>query len=178
MREHSFPSRTTCMRDGHSRSHNRCRKPRAGRAMHSAGSLTAPTDAVAGESIDGVGRPGRPRAARSADRARFVRTSARSAASVKADSRWLIPRVRRCSRRVRGWAAELVVEGDACGEAEEAWRTRSRMPSRVRAPWRSRVSRSLQVQKIDSIRWRIGRGAALGRVRLCARGRTMVASSR
>jgi hypothetical protein len=30
------------------------------------------------------------------------------------------------------------------------------MPSRVRAPWRSRVSRSLQVQKIDSIRCRIG----------------------
>src|SRR5674476_1087689 len=35
-------------------------------------------------------------------------------------------------------------------------RMRSRSPAMVRAPWRSRVSRSLQVQKIDSMRWRMG----------------------
>jgi hypothetical protein len=32
---------------------------------------------------------------------------------------------------------------------------RARSPSIVRAPWRSSLSRSLQVQKIDSMRWRM-----------------------
>ena len=60
------------------------------------------------------------------------------------------------------------------------------IPGRVRAPWRSRVSRSLQVQKIDSIRWRIGArcGACpvsslrLGRMIVAFRFSTVVWNSR
>ena len=54
---------------------------------------------------------------------------------------------------------------------------RALRPGRVRAPWRSRVSRSLQVQKIDSIRWRIGARCGLVAGLVFAAGRTMVAPS-
>src|SRR5512135_2617482 len=43
----------------------------------------------------------------------------------------------------------------AASAANRAHR-RTRRLERVRAPWRSRVRMSLQVWKIDSIRWRIG----------------------
>jgi hypothetical protein len=41
----------------------------------------------------------------------------------------------------------------AAARQQNRARMRSLRPARVRAPWRSRVRRSLQVQKIDSIRW-------------------------
>ena len=43
----------------------------------------------------------------------------------------------------------------------------ARMRWRVRVLWRSSLSRSLRVQNIDSICWRIGARCGPGRVRLC-----------
>ncbi len=53
-------------------------------------------------------------------------------------------------------SAELVVELDTGGECEEAVAIRAQRLWAVRAPWRSRLKRSLQVTKTDSIRCRIG----------------------
>jgi hypothetical protein len=44
--------------------------------------------------------------------------------------------------------AQPVVEDDAGGQAGEALQDALARPARVRAPWRSSVSRPLQVQKI------------------------------
>src|SRR5687767_14806676 len=51
------------------------------------------------------------------------------------------------------WAPEAVVERDAGGEEALA---EAHAQAVQRVPWRSSPSRSLQVQKIDSMRWRIG----------------------
>jgi hypothetical protein len=63
---------------------------------------------------------------------------------------------RRHSRRVPCLGGELVVERQAGGEGEEALEEALLESLQVRAPWRSRVRSSLQVEKIDSMRCRIG----------------------
>ena len=53
--------------------------------------------------------------------------------------------------------SELMVKDEGGGQAAEQGEDPSAESlARVRAPWRLRVRRSLQVQEIDSIRWRIG----------------------
>lgn len=54
-------------------------------------------------------------------------------------------------------SAELVVEGDRGGEGEEALEDAlSEAGEGSGFPWRSSVRMSLQVQKMLSMRWRIG----------------------
>src|SRR5215217_6688011 len=72
-------------------------------------------------------------------------------------------------------APEVVVERDAGGECQEALADAGSEAVQG-APWRSRVRRSLKVQKIDSMRCRIGARCGPGPGSSLRRGRTMIAS--
>ena len=62
---------------------------------------------------------------------------------------------------VAAWVTDVVVVEDAGGEGEQAQRDAGGQAFRVRPPWASRVSWPLQVQKTDSIHWRIGAEGAV-----------------
>ena len=74
--------------------------------------------------------------------------------------------------------ARVVVEGDSGGGREEPAGDACAEPRSVRAPWRSRVSRSLKVQKMALDRaGGSAPGSARGRARPCDSGRRILASS-
>src|SRR4051794_39101044 len=72
-------------------------------------------------------------------------------------------------------AAEVVVEGDAGGEGEQALADPGSEAVQGAAPWRSRVRRSLKVQKMLSMRWRMGARCGPGPGSFLRRGRTISA---
>src|ERR1700737_471606 len=75
-------------------------------------------------------------------------------------------------------AAELVIEADAGGEAEEALQDPFAQAGEGAAAVAFEGDRSLQVEKIDSIRWRIGARCRPWPGSSLRLGRTIVASSR
>ena len=80
--------------------------------------------------------------------------------------------LRRSGRRLSGWAADLVVERDCCNECEQAAGDAGSDAVQRSAPCRSRIKISFAVQKMLSIRWRVG--ARWGALPFCRAERTLL----